>query len=297
MATKKPENTGASAPEPRSSDSFVREELAAAQQAWNRTKIYGTIVFIVLAIETIAVSTRFALALQPHDAAVIASGFISTQLDEHSDAIRDGIAQRVPEMIEKSPDYVIEQLPSYRVALEDKVNTSLSTYVKSTSDSLGTHMDDYIDQNKTEIQTVLSSSDPNAISALGPSLRTEIEAYLKEKPASGESVQDQIDQSLGMLKDIQGKMDHLANGSNLSPTDLQTRHALAVIASSVTRENLQPIPIKDVLPQPSEADASGAASAAPAAVPSAPHAPGTSPVPPVPHAAGSAPAVPAPTGH
>ena len=48
----------------------------------------------------------------------------------------------------------------------------------------------------------------------------------------------------------------------MAPTDLQTRHALAVIASSVTHENLQPIPVKDAIPAPVDASAPVAVSTA-----------------------------------
>ena len=215
------DSASAPIPEPRNTDAFVREELTAAQQAYKRTKIYGTIIFLLLALETIAVSAKFAMALQPHDAAMIASGFVSSQLDEHRDAIESSLKERIPAMIEQSPDYVIQELPNCRQTLEENVNKNLATYTQSTAAALRRlQMDQYLDQNKDQIQTVLNgASDPNAASKLGPGIRKALEAYLSEKPASGESVQDQIDKSLSMLKDVQSKMDHLAKDGNLSGTD------------------------------------------------------------------------------
>lgn len=242
-------------------EQYIQDELNKARVGLKRTQIFGTIVILALCGETALVSGKFAFALQPKEAATIATGMVADQLDQHGDEIQASIAEKIPAMIQQSPDYVISQLPGYRMALEDKVNDALMNYTKSTTDALGARLDDYIDDNKTQIQAVLdNSNDPNALKALGPGLRQQIKEYLAQKPADGgESVTDQISEALTSLQDVQAKVHHLAVDNNLSPTDKMTRHALAVIASSVSKENLEPIPIKEAMPSsggaPEEASA------------------------------------------
>ena len=243
-------------PEAKSPEDFVREELNQAQLALKRTIQIGIIVFAALTLETIVVATRFAYALQPKQAAIIASGFVQDQLDTHADDLRAAVKERIPAMIQQLPDYAIQQLPDYRQALEAKVNASLATYTHQTADNLGARLDDYLATNKSQIEAVLDNpKDAADAVALGPGLRSELQQYLSEKPTSGESITDQINTSLGMLKDVKSKMDHLANDANLTQTDKLTRHAVAVLAASVAKENLQPIPIKDAIPPPAVVEA------------------------------------------
>lgn len=241
-------NPGGSLP-PRTAEQYIHEEVKKARLALKRTQIVGTIVMIALAAETAIVSAKFAYALQPEQAALITSGIASEQIEQHGDEIKASISEKIPAMIQGSPDYVINALPGYRTQIEDKVDDTLTSYMKSTSAALGSHVDDYITANKAQIGAVLdNANDPNAIKALGPGLRTQLAEYLSEKPTDGtKSMNEQVNDALSSLKDVQAQVHHLATSASLTPTEKQTRHALAVIVASVNKQNLQPIPLKEAI--------------------------------------------------
>ncbi|MDR3710709.1 MAG: hypothetical protein P4L33_20610 [Capsulimonadaceae bacterium] len=227
---------------------YIVKEVEDARKALKNTKIFGTIICVLLSAELIFVATKFIWSLQPTQAAEIASGIISQQIADRGEDISASIKEKVPAMIEQAPDYAKQQLPKYRVDLEDKVDKDLRSYVKSTSSDLDKRLDEYFTGHKTEIKTVLEAgADPKAVHQVGGEIREQIMAYLNDKPAQGESIGNQIDQSLKDIKEVQSQVNHLAANQNLTPAEKQTRRALAIIAQTVSKEKLQPLPIQEAI--------------------------------------------------
>ena len=229
-------------------EDYINDEIITARRSLKNTKIYGTLILLLLGGETVIVTAKFSAAMQPTQAAQIASGFAREQLDQHSDELQAQIAQRVPELIRQTPDYMIQQMPSYRDAIENKAVDSLSNYCAQTKTELGTHMDAYLAANSADMKAILDGgSSPTADADLGKGLQKEMLAYLKEKPATGASVSDQIDQSLTSLHQMEKTVHRLATATDLSPQEKQTRRALAIITHTVNQEKLQPIPVETVI--------------------------------------------------
>ena len=58
-------------------------------------------------------------------------------------------------------------------------------------------------------------------------------AYIKDKPASGESVGDQIDKSLTQLQEVEKRVHRLATAKDLTAQEQKARHAIAVLTNGI----------------------------------------------------------------
>ncbi|HEY3329127.1 MAG TPA: hypothetical protein VGK19_03825 [Capsulimonadaceae bacterium] len=227
---------------------YITKELVEARQTLKNVQLYGSIIVGVLCIYLIVVTAKFSSALQPENAAMIVTGLVQQQVDDHGDEFAASIKEKIPEMIHQAPDYAAKQLPIYREQLEAKVEADLTAYAKSTSGALDKRLDEYFTSHKDEIKTVLAEgAKPEAVQKVGGEIKQQIIAYLGDKPATGPSLKEQIDDSLKSLKEVESTTHKLAVNKNLTPQEKQTRRALAIIAQTVTKENLKPLPIKEAL--------------------------------------------------
>ena len=128
--------------------------------------------------------------------------------------------------------------PSHdRASIEDRVEKDLTKYCQDTSAQLGSRLDTYLDKNKDEMKGMLSAAnDPVELKKVGDSLKRDLMGYLRDKPASGESVGDQIDKSLAALQEVQKKIHHLAVDKNLTPEEKKTRRAIAILSTSIEKQ-------------------------------------------------------------
>ena len=116
---------------------YITKELAQARVSLQRTRIFTVLALLLIGGELISITAKFNHSFQPQNAAEIADGMVMEQVDQHGDQLSDQIKQQVPQLIARTPDYVLQQMPSYRQSLEDKVTDNLDGYFKSSSQSLG----------------------------------------------------------------------------------------------------------------------------------------------------------------
>jgi hypothetical protein len=229
-------------PPPMTAEAFVQAELVAARAALKMTQVVGSLLVLILGLYLIVVTTVFVSNLQPKEAASVVDAFVSEQIDTHRDAFVAEVAVQVPAMIQQTPDLVLQQIPLVRTSIEDTFETELRKQFQTSSDKLNTNLEDYIAENKAQIQAVIAATkDPRAVSELGPSIREEVMAFLKEKPATGTSIDAQITDSVSMLRDAERRLHHLATSKKLTPAEKKTRRAIAVIVNTIEKEQITPI--------------------------------------------------------
>lgn len=227
---------------PVDAESFLRSELADAKASLKNTQLFGSIVVLLLGIYMIVVTATFVSNLQPQQAANVVSSFVSDQIDLHRDAFVSEVETRVPAMIQQAPDVVMKQIPEVRASLEQQFETLLRKQCQATSDKLGQNLEAYLTKNKDQIKALLETTkDPNAVATLAPSIRAEVMAYLKEKPATGQSIDEQINESLSMLRDAEHRLHRLATEKKLTPAELKTRRTVAIIANTIEKEQITPL--------------------------------------------------------
>ncbi len=227
---------------------FVSQELIQAKKSLQVVRIGGTLFLVFVGAYLYYLTSTFAASMRPHDAAEIAFGIVNQQVEDRGPDLVTQFKQKVPEYIAQTPDYALQQLPKYRTTLEDRVEANLDKYCKDTSQQLGTHLDTYLDKHKDEMKGMLTASnDPVALKQMGDSLKQELMAYLQEKPTTGESISSEIDKSLASLQEVSKQIHHLANDKGLKPEEQKTRRALAILSSSIDKQDALPkIPLDKI---------------------------------------------------
>lgn len=227
-------------------EEYLKAELAAAKAQLKNTIVFGVIAIAAVGLYLGSITARFAFELAPENAVVTTAGIVSGQIDAHREAFIEDVSTRVPEMMQQLPDYAIAQLPTFRQEFENRFKEQVEGYCKASTEKLSANLDEYIAENKNDIKAVLAASkDPDAVKALGPSIREEVLAYIQEAPAQGgESIGDQIAESLKQLKSAEQRLDRLATAKNLTPAEKKTRRAIAIIAHTINKENIQPLPVE-----------------------------------------------------
>lgn len=221
-------------------EQFVTAELAKAKSSLATARIVSIVAVVLFGCGMLYITNGFTSSLEPHTAAEIASGLISTQVSERGPDLVNQFKEKVPELIRQTPDYVKKEMPGYRGQLEDRVEQELSKYAQSTSDQLGKHLDAVLEAHKDKVKDlVVSAKDPAAIQELGPSLKAELMKYIKEPPQNGESIMSQIDQSLKALQDISVKVKRLSANKGLNETEKKTRRAIAVLSQAIEQQRVQ----------------------------------------------------------
>ena len=138
------------------------------------------------------------------------------------------------------PDYLITELPVYRKELQQSLETDYETYCNSLNKDLGEQMDKLIDEHKAEIKTLLeNASDRDTIRKTLPDFDKVINASLRNN-VEGQALKDHIDEIAAALKEVEKRMDRLANGSNLTPEEQKARKALALLSKVI--QNTAQIP-------------------------------------------------------
>ncbi len=220
-------------------ENYILTEIKNTRAGLKRTQIIGTIVLLLIGIQLGYITMHFRESLQPHVAAEIADGMIMQQVNDRGPDFAAQIKQKIPEYLAQTPDYVLQQLPVYREGVEDKVEKTLTQYCEKTSQQLSQHVDTYLDTRKDQIKGMLTTpNDPAALQQSGQDLKQELLGYLKEKPASGESIQDQVNLTLASLQDFEKKMHRLAANKGLTPQEKKTRQVIAILSRSINDQKL-----------------------------------------------------------
>jgi len=227
---------------------FVSQELIQAKKSLQAVRIGGTLFLVFVGGYLYYLTSTFVANMRPHDAAEIAFGIVNQQVEDKGPDLVSQLKQKVPEYIAQTPDYALQQLPKYRTTLEDRVEANLDKYCKDTSQQLGMHLDTYLDKHKDEMKGLLTAAnDPVALKQMGDGLKQELTAYLQEKPATGESLSSEIDKSLSSLQEVSRQIHHLAYDKGLKPEEQKTRRALAILSSSIDKQDALPkIPLDKI---------------------------------------------------
>jgi tetrahydromethanopterin S-methyltransferase subunit G len=227
---------------------FIATELRQARVALQRTQLIGLLILLLVGAELAYITNHFEQSLRPHAAAEIAEGMIARQVEDKGPDLANQLKEKIPQFLDQTPDYVLHQLPVYRESIEDRVETQLNQYCQRTSQQLGQHLDGYLDAHKDQIKGMLTAgNDPNAVHAMGASLKQELLSYLQDKPQGGESIVDQLNNSLVSLEEIQKKTQRLATAKDLTVSEKKARRAIAILGQSIDKQRQQILPTQPSL--------------------------------------------------
>ena len=218
-------------------EQYILDELAKSKISLNRTRLFSIVSLIAAVVYMGVVTANLGQFLRPAQAAELARGLIAQRVEEQGPEIAAQLKQQIPGLINQAPDYAMAQLPVYRQNLEDQFDASLKSNLASGSDQMNKNLDDFMSTHKDEVKTALASgADPAATKQLGDGITQEFLGSLKTTQVNGESIQSKFDDSLEALTSVQKKMDRLANGSNLTPQEKKTRHAIAIMTKTINRQ-------------------------------------------------------------
>jgi len=213
---------------------YLAAQVKAARTALQRTRIVGLVLLVLLGGEMIFITSKFSASLEPHSAAEIADGMIMQQISDRGPELASQLKQKIPEYIQQTPDYALKELPKYRLALEDRLEAQMTQYCQKTTAQLDTQLDSYLTEHKEDIKGMITTgSDPEVTKRVGQDLKHQFLIYIHAKSPEGESIQDQLDLSLVALEGTAKTMHRLATAKDLTAQEKQSRHALAVLTSSL----------------------------------------------------------------
>ena len=236
------ENTPAAAPKETTQNgeavvaAYLAQELPKARLLLKRTRIICIIMILFIAAYIGTITTIMVGYFQPTAAAEVASGMLAEHAMREGTILAAKIEWEIPHIIHEVPDYLIGELPVYRKELQQSLETEYEAYCNSLSKDLGDQIDKLIDDHKAEIKTLLENAgDRDAIRKILPDFDKVIAESMKNDP-EGQALREHIDAWAAALKEVEKRMDRLANGSNLTLEEQKARHALALL-SKVINDN------------------------------------------------------------
>jgi len=212
---------------------YLAQEVPKARRTLKRTRIVGTILILCVGAYIGVISTVMVNFLQPKDAAQIATGMLTQHVKSEGPALAAQIEREIPLLIRQAPDYLIKEIPGYRRELQRQLETEYQAYCNSFSKNLGDQMDKLIDDHKAEIKTLLeNANDRETIRKTLPDFDQVITEFTRND-TDGRALKSQIDDLAASLKEVEKRMDRLANASDLTPEEQKARRALAMLAKVI----------------------------------------------------------------
>ena len=212
---------------------YIAQELPKARQALRRARIIGLVLIGLIGGYITAISVTLVKFFQPREAAQIASGMLVQRVETDGPALALQIERQIPLLIREAPDYAIRQLPGYRQELEHGLELELQRHCTILAQQIGKQMDDLIETHQADLKTLLAHPNDRAVlRTVLPDLDQTITGFLAAD-TDGKVVQEHITDLAAGLKEIEKRMDHLANGSNLTPEEKKVRRSLAVLAKAI----------------------------------------------------------------
>ncbi len=226
---------------------YLAQEVPKARKTLKRTRIVGVILLAVVGAYIGIISHIVVGFFQPKPAAEVVSGMLIQHLQIEGPLLATQIERQIPSLIRQAPDYLIRQLPVFRNDLEQMLTTEYQAYCSSFSKDLGDQMDKMIDDHKAEIKVLLENAgDRAAIRKVLPDF-DQVVANFTRNDVDGRALKQHIDEMAVTLKEVEKRMDRLANGGNLTPEERKARHALAVLAKviddNVKTPEVAPLPV------------------------------------------------------
>jgi hypothetical protein len=226
---------------------YLAQEVPKARKTLKRTRVVGVILLAVVGAYIGIISHIVVGFFQPKPAAEVASGMLIQHLQNEGPLLAIQIERQIPSLIRQAPDYLIRQLPVFRNDLEQMLTTEYQAYCSSFSKDLGDQVDKMIDDHKAEIKVLLENAgDRAAIRKVLPDF-DQVVANFTRNDVDGRALKQHIDEMAVTLKEVEKRMDRLANGGNLTPEEQKARHALAVLAKviddNVKTPEVAPLPV------------------------------------------------------
>ena len=212
---------------------YFAQELPKARQLLKRTRIICMVLILFVGAYIGIISTIMVNFFQPKAAAEVASGMLAQHAVKDGPILAAKVEWEIPHIIHQVPDYLIGELPVYRKELQQSLETEYEAYCNSLSKDLGDQLDRLIDDHQAEIKTLLkNASDRDAIRKTLPDFDRVIAESMKND-AEGQALRQHIDEWSAALKEVENRMDRLANGSNLTPEERKARYALALLSKVI----------------------------------------------------------------
>ncbi len=213
-----------------SAEQFLIDELASARASLKRTQIIGLIVLVAIVAYMGVVTLKIREALVPAQAADLAKAFVAERVTAQADELAAQIKQQLPVWVGGLPDYVIKQLPAYRMELEKDVENSLKDHGLKVSRELAAKLDAFLNANIVQVKAALKAGqDRKEFAKLEPEIDRFLGEYLNQRMGGEESLQAKLDKTLHALRDIKSMTDRLATATDLTPQEKKARHAIAII--------------------------------------------------------------------
>jgi hypothetical protein len=212
---------------------YLAEELPRARKTLKRTRIICVILIVFVAAYIGTITAVMVNLFQPKAAAEIASGMMAQHARDEGPILAAQIEGEIPRLIHELPDYLIGELPVYRKELQRSLETEYEAYCNALGRDLGKKLDQLIDNHKSEIKILLeNANDRDAIRKTLPDFDKVIAATLKNNP-EGQALKERIDAWAASLKEVEKRMDRLANGTNLTPEEQKARRALSLLSKVI----------------------------------------------------------------
>ena len=219
---------------------YIAAELPKARRTLKRTRIVGVILILGIAVYIGVISAYFVKFFQPLEAAQVASVMLTRHVADRGPALAVQIEQEIPALIRQLPDYLIKEIPGFRKGLQQSLENEYRGYCNTFARKLGEHTDVLIDEHKAEIKTLLeNASDRAAIRKVLPDFDRAIAEFTRND-ADGRALKKHIDEVAATLKEVEKRMNRLANGTNLTSEEQKARRALAILARAIEENTAMP---------------------------------------------------------
>jgi hypothetical protein len=219
---------------------YLAKELPQARKILKRTRIICLILIVFVTAYIGTITAMMVNFFQPKTAAEIASGMMAQHARDEGPILAAQIEREIPRLIHELPDYLIGELPVYRKELQQSLVTEYEAYCNALGRDLGKKVDRLIDDHKAEIKILLeNANDRDAIRKNLPDFDMVISEALKNNP-EGQALKERIDAWAATLKEVEKRMDRLANGTNLTPEEQKARRALSLLSKVIEAHTQMP---------------------------------------------------------
>jgi hypothetical protein len=213
---------------------FVSTELAQARSSLKKAQAVGIILVIFASAYMMFITSRLKPVLTPDGAATMANQIIYSQVSERAPAIADDLKRRVPEMVARIPDMVIEKMPEWREQIEGKVEDTLRDHLSQHSVQFGKRLDVFLTDHQVQIGELLqAANDKQKLGTIMTAIEQDLLSYTNERFDEKESIREKLDAALSKLTLMDRQMDRLANANDLTAQEKKTRRAIAIIAQKI----------------------------------------------------------------
>jgi hypothetical protein len=219
---------------------YLAQELPKARLLYKRTRIICVALIVFIAVYIGTITTIMVSFFQPPAAAEVASGMLTLHTMKDGPILAAKVEWEIPHIIHEVPDYLINEVPVYRKELQQSLEADYEAYCNSLSKDLGAQLDTFIDDHPAEIKTLLeNANDRDTIRKTLPDFDKTIAGCMKNDP-EGQALREHIDEWAAALKEVEKRMDHLANDSNLTPEEQKARYALALLSKVIAANTKMP---------------------------------------------------------